>query len=50
MIYIYSHMSSEIIQSVAFDSYDDFQHVKTSYFHSKNFTIFRDYLRYFVST
>jgi hypothetical protein len=37
-------MSNEIIQSVAYDNYDDFQHVKTSYFHKISFHYFQDYL------
>jgi hypothetical protein len=51
MIYydIYCHMSSEIIQSVAYDSYDDFQHVNFI-FSPKKFHYFEDYLRCFVST
>jgi hypothetical protein len=36
-------MSSEIIQSVAFDSYDDFQHVNVI-FHKFSFHYFEDYL------
>jgi len=36
-------MSSEIIQSVAYDNYDNFQHA-TSYFHKKSFHYFDNYL------
>jgi len=44
MIYydIYCPMSSEIIQSVAYDSYDDFQHVNFM-FSPKKFHDFEDY-------
>jgi hypothetical protein len=39
-------MSSEIIQNVvAYDNYDDFQHVKIfHYFHKISFHYFEDYL------
>ncbi len=36
-------MSSEIIQSVAYDNYDDFQQVNL-YFHEISFHYFEDYL------
>jgi len=36
-------MSSEIIQSVVYDNYNDFQHVN-SYFHKISFSYFEDYL------
>ncbi len=36
-------MSSEIIQGVAYDNYDDF-HMSTSYFHKISFHYFEDYL------
>jgi len=36
-------MSSEIIQSVAYDNYDDFN-MSTSYFHKNWFHYFDDYL------
>jgi hypothetical protein len=34
---LYCDMSNEIIQSIAYDSYDDFQHLSTSYFHKISF-------------
>jgi len=34
-------MSSEIIQNLAYDNYDDFQHVKFIFFIKFNFTILR---------
>jgi hypothetical protein len=37
-------MSSEIIQNVAYDNYDDFQHVNFIYPHKKSFHYFEDYL------
>ncbi len=37
-------MSSEIIQNVAYDNYDDFQHVNFIFFTNFHFTIFEDYL------
>jgi hypothetical protein len=37
-------MSSEFIQSAAYDNYDDFQQ-STSYFHKISFHYFKDYLR-----
>jgi hypothetical protein len=48
MIYIMinchmSSSSSEIIQSVAYDNYDDFQHISTSHFHKNSFHYFQDY-------
>jgi hypothetical protein len=36
-------MSNEIIQSVAYDNYDDFQHVKFIYIHNKSVHYFEDY-------
>jgi hypothetical protein len=45
IIYIFSHlieycdMSSEIIQNVAYDNYDDFQHVNFLFFTNFHFTI-----------
>jgi hypothetical protein len=35
-------MSSEIIESVAYDNYDDFN-ISTSYFHKFSFHYFEDY-------
>jgi hypothetical protein len=37
-------MSSEIIQGVAYDNYDDFQYVKFHIFHISSFQYFGDYL------
>jgi len=37
-------MSGEIIQSVAYDNCDDFQHSSTWYFHKFSFYYFEDYL------
>jgi hypothetical protein len=37
-------MSSEIIQSVAYDNYDDFQHVNFIFFTKISFHYFEDYL------
>jgi hypothetical protein len=37
-------MSSEIIQSVAYDKYDDFQHVNLIFFTKFQFHYFEDYL------
>jgi hypothetical protein len=37
-------MISEIIQSVAYDNYDDFFNMSTSYFHKFSFCYFEDYL------
>jgi hypothetical protein len=34
-------MSSEIIQSVAYDKYDDFQHVNLMFSQNFNFTILK---------
>jgi hypothetical protein len=34
-------MNSEIIQSVAYDNYDDFQHVNVIFFTKFHFTILR---------
>jgi len=34
-------MSSEIIQSVAYDNYDDFQHFNFKFFTNFHFTILR---------
>jgi hypothetical protein len=34
-------MSSEIIENVAYDNYDDFQHVKLHIFKKIHFTILR---------
>jgi hypothetical protein len=39
----YCDMSREIIQSVAYDNYDDFQHVNFV-FHKFSFHYFEDYL------
>jgi hypothetical protein len=36
-------MSSEIIQNVAYENYDDFN-ISTSYFHKISFHYFEDYL------
>jgi hypothetical protein len=36
-------MSNEIIQSVAYDNYDDFN-MSTSYFHKISFHYYEDYL------
>jgi hypothetical protein len=36
-------MSSEIIQNVAYDNYDDFQRDIFSYFHKISFHYFEDY-------
>jgi len=36
-------MNSEIIESVAYDNYDDFQHVNFN-FHKISFHYFEDYL------
>jgi hypothetical protein len=37
-------MSSEIIQNVAYDNYDDFQHVKRHIFQKFSFHYFEDSL------
>jgi prophage maintenance system killer protein len=37
-------MSTEIIQGVAYDNYDDFFNMSTSYFHKISFHYFGDYL------
>jgi hypothetical protein len=37
-------MSGEIIQGVAYDNYDDFQHTSIWYFHKISFYYFEDYL------
>jgi hypothetical protein len=38
------YMSSEIIESVAYDNYDDFFNMSTSYFHINSFHYLEDYL------
>ncbi len=37
-------MSSEIIQSVVYDNYNDFQHFQLHIFHKISFRYFEDYL------
>jgi hypothetical protein len=37
-------MSSEIIHNVAYNNYDDFQHVNFIFFTNFHFTILKDYL------
>jgi hypothetical protein len=39
--YKYCDMSNEIIQSIAYDNYDDFQHINHHIFTNFHFTIFR---------
>jgi hypothetical protein len=37
-------MSREIIENIAYDNYDDFQHVNFIIFHKISFHYFEDYL------
>ncbi len=39
-------MSSEIIQSVAYDNYDDFQHFNFIFFHKTSFRYFENWELY----